>query len=411
MTFNIRPYFEVLRNRDFTKLWFTQLCTQLTRYILSFAVILQTFKLTDSSLAVSFILVAFGLATLVFGSLAGVYADRFDKRKLLIIITFGQALLIFCYIPFEQSFVAMAVITFLYSSFNQFYLPAEAPAIPHLVEKENLLIANSFFSFTANLSLIAGFAIAGPLTLTFGTQGPYWATGVLMLLAGVAAIGLPSLKPKEDHPHKAYYFKNVWGEFKEGLREVASSKKLHYPFTSLVAVQVYNGMIITIAPAFVSEILALNLEQGTLFMIAPIAIGILVGTLFLGLEGQYFSKKQMIRTGFFGLGLFSLLIAMLVRADNYWLYVILAFILGLFNTYIFAPSHSMVQSLTDERIRGRVYATLFLLLQLGATLPTVIIGVLADFTSVSTILGGLGVVLVGFSLVLNSKPDPIIEVS
>jgi MFS family permease len=405
----LTPYFAVLKNYHFTKLWFTQVCTQLTRFILSFAVLLQAFKLTDSSLAVSFILVAFGLATVFFGSLAGVYADRFDRKKLLVIITFAQALIILTYIPFEKNFVALAIITFLYSSFNQFYLPAEAPSIPHLVPKEYLLVANSFFSFTANLSMIVGFAIAGPISLAFGSSAPFWVSFILMVLAGIAALMLPPLKHHEDHPHKNSYFKNVWKEFLEGVNELIASKKVHFSFVALVTVQIYNGMIITLAPAFVKDVLQINLEQGTLFMIAPLAIGILLGSLLLGWEGRFLSKRRMVKIGFLGCGLLTLLIGLLVNAENLWLYVILAFILGLFNTYIFAPSHSLLQANTEERIRGRIYASLFLLLQLAATLPTVVVGFLADFTPIPVLLSALGLLVIVFSFSLkgNSHPDTV----
>jgi MFS family permease len=399
----LRPYVAVLKNYDFTKLWFTQICTQLTRYILSFAVLLQAFKLTSSSLSVSFILVAFGLATVFFGSLAGIYADRFDKRKLLIFITFAQALVVLCYIPIEDNFFALAVITFLYSSFNQFYLPAEAPSIPHLVRKEDLLVANSFFSFTANLSMIIGFALAGPITIAFGSSAPFWASFVLMTMAGIAALFLPSLKPHEHHPHKHSYFKNLWGEFKEGLATLIASKKVHFSFVSLVSIQIYNGMIITLAPAFVTDVLQINLEEGTLFMIMPLAVGILLGSLLLGWEGKFLTKHRMVQIGFAGCGIMTLLIAMLVRDDNLWVYVVLAFILGLFNTYIFAPSHSLLQANTGEHVRGRVYASLFLLLQLAATLPTVIVGYLAGFTAIPTILAVLGLLLIGLSMVIITE--------
>ncbi|MBX4187983.1 MAG: MFS transporter [Candidatus Doudnabacteria bacterium] len=404
MISHLRPYIAVLKNVHFTKLWFTQVCTQLTRFILSFAVLLQAFKLTESSLAVSLILVAFGLATVFFGSLAGVYADRFDRKNLLIIITFAQAFIVLGYIPFENNFVALALITFLYSSFNQFYLPAEAPSIPNLVPKEHLLIANSFFSFTANLSMILGFALAAPLTLAFGSRGPFWAAFILMILAGIAALMLPSLKPSEDHEHKALFFKNVWGEFKEGLTILLNTGSVHFSFYALVAVQVYNGMIITLAPAFVSQVLGFQLEKGTLMMILPLASGILLGSLALGWESEFLSKKRMVKIGFAGCGVMTILIAILVGSGNYWLYAILAFIMGIFNTYIFAPSHSLLQEHIDERHRGRIYASLFLLLQLGATLPTVIVGILADNTTIPTILGGLGLVLFFFSFALAIKP-------
>lgn len=409
MTNALRPYLAVLKNWDFTKLWVTQVCTQLTRYILSFAVLLQVFKLTNSSLAVSFILVAFGLATVFFGSLAGVYSDRFDRRNLLVLITFAQAFVVLLYVPFENNFVALAVITFIYSSFNQFYLPAEAPSIPQLVSKEHLLVANSFFSFTANLSMILGFAIAGPLTLTFGAQAPFWAAFVLMALAGVAALALPSLKPDDSHPHKHRYFHNVWGEFKEGVAAVIASKAVHFSFVALIVVQVFNGMVITLAPAFVTDVLQIQLEQGTVFMILPLATGILLGSLLLGWEGRFLTKQLMVRIGFLGCGVMTLLIAFLVGPHNFWVYAILAFILGIFNTYIFAPSHSLLQANTQEHIRGRIYASLFLLLQLAATLPTVIIGALADYTSVATILAALGVLLVIFSAMLKTHRDSTLD--
>jgi len=402
----LRPYIDVLGNRHFTTLWFTQVCTQLTRYILSFAILLQAFKLTSSSLAVSLILVAFGLATVFFGGLAGIYADRLDRRKLLIFITFAQAAVILAYIPFESNFAMLALITFLYSSFNQFYLPSEAPSIPDLVKKDDLLVANSFFSFTANLSMIVGFALAGPLTIAFGTQAPFWSSSLLMVLAGVATLFLPPLPPHESHPHRHNYLHNLWGEFKEGLQSLISSKSVHFSFVALVCIQVYNGMIITLAPAFVSQVLKLDLEQGTIFMILPLAIGILLGSLLLGWEGRFLTKKRMVMVGFAGCGLMTLLIGLLVTADNHWLYVVLAFILGLFNTYIFAPSHSMLQANTQERLRGRIYSSLFLLLQLAATLPTVIVGYLADFTPVPTILGGLGISLAIISVFLGLAKDP-----
>lgn len=406
----LRPYLQVLKNWHFTKLWFTQICTQLTRFILGFVILIQAFKITNgSSLAVSLVLVAFGLATVVFGGLAGVYADRFDKRNLLAAVSFAQALCILAFIPFENNYLALLIITFLYSSFNQFYLPAELPSIPHLVSQENLLIANSFFSFTANLSMVVGFALAGPLTLAFGVTSTYGLAVVLMVLAGIAASILPSLKPHDAHPHKSLFFKNVWGEFVDGVKTVAGSKKVHFSFTALIGAQVFNGMLITLAPAFVSEVLKINLEEGTLFMILPLVAGILIGTVALGWEGRFLTKTRMIRIGFIGCGVMTFLIALLVRADVYWLYAILAFILGIFNTYIFAPSHSLLQENTEEHVRGRIYSSLFFLLQIAATLPTVIIGILADYTSISVILGGLGVLLLCLGLIIGTEKDPITD--
>jgi MFS family permease len=94
----LKPYIEVLKNLNFTKLWISQITSQLTNYLLSFAVILKVFALTRSSVSVGILVFSFGLATVFFGALAGVYADRFDRKWLLTIINFLQAIAVAFYI-------------------------------------------------------------------------------------------------------------------------------------------------------------------------------------------------------------------------------------------------------------------------------------------------------------------------
>lgn len=398
----LRPYFAVLKNKDFTKLWISQICVQLTRYILSFAVLIQVFRLTESSFAVALILLAFGLATVFFGALAGVYSDRFDRRKLLTIINFGQAGVILCYIPFTDNFAMLALITFVYSSLNQFYLPSEAPSIPLLVPKEQLLIANSYFGLTSSASMIIGFALAAPITIWFGEKAPFLLGVFLMIVAGFATWFMPSLMPKHSEM-LGKFTRNIWKDFKAGLNYLFSTRSLHFPFFTLFAAQLYNGMVITLAPAYVDNVLGLRLEEGTLFMIGPIGLGVLIGSLFLGIEGQIITKKRLIKAGFIILGVFTILISIVVSMENRWIYPFLAVFLGIANTHIFAPSHSILQESASDELRGRVYGKLFLLLQMAATLPTVLVGYMADIFSLTTILAALGLLCVGFAILLNAS--------
>jgi predicted MFS family arabinose efflux permease len=397
----IKPYFEVLKNWDFTKLWLSQVCSQLTNYLLSFAVLLRTFKLTESSLAVAFIVLSFGLATVIFGSLAGVYADRFDRRKLLTTINILQALTILAFIPFKDSIVGMAMITFVYSSLNQFYLPSEAPSIPDLVRKDQILVANSYFSFTTSGSMLAGFVLAGPLMFAYGPVAIFISGFFLLLLAATATYLLPPLKSKLENPSSDLLF-NVWGDFKEGISHFWHSKVLHFPLQSLIMAQVFNGMLITIAPAFVQNVLDVNLETGVFYMIAPLGLGILIGALLLGIENNYLSKPNLILAGFLGMGIVMVIMSLLVRSDTPWTYAILALLLGYFNAHIFAPSHSIIQHYVVERVRGRIYGSLYLLLQASATLPAVFIGLLADRTSALLVFASVGIVLTATGILLRS---------
>jgi DHA3 family macrolide efflux protein-like MFS transporter len=400
---SFRPYLSVLKNFDFTKLWISQAASQLTNYILSFAILIRVFQLTNSSTSVSIIIIAFGLGTVFFGSLAGVYADWFDRKWLLTIINFLQAGSIGLYFIIGGSFWALVVITFLYSALNQFYLPAEAPSIPNLVPKDQLLVANSYFSFTGSAALIIGFAVAGPITLAFGEKGPFLAAVVLLAIAGLATWMLPNLPPEKKLINR-YALSKIWPEFKEGVAHFWQNKQLHFPLLSLIAIQIINGMMITVTPAFMEHSIGINLQKGSIFIVAPLGIGILIGALSLGFEEHWVSKKSLVTAGFLGMGImvFSLsFISFFVY--KYVYYSIVGLLIGFFNAHIFAPSHSILQTYALSHIRGRIYGTLYVLLQIAATLPTIIIGILADKVALSFVVAGLGLILLIFGFLIRPQ--------
>ncbi|MBI2356033.1 MAG: MFS transporter [Candidatus Doudnabacteria bacterium] len=393
-------YLSVLKNTNFTKLWVSQVCSQLTNFLLSFAILIKAFRLTESSASVSIILVAFGLATLLFGAFAGVYADRFDRKWILTIINFSQAIIVLVFLFYENNFWALALLTFVYSALNQFYLPAEAPSIPDLVSKDELLVANGYFAFTTHASMLLGFALAGPMVAFGGFKAPFIVGFVLLLIAGTATLLLPSLKPKSSHPG---FLKNVWPDFRDGLRYFTGHKVLHFPLVALIFAQIINGMLITLAPALVDKLLGINLEKGTFFAIAPLGLGVITGALILGYESRILDRHNMIITGFIGKGLaLASLAAIAFFPSRLTFYVVAAFVAGIFNAHIFSPAHSIMQSEAVDSHRGRVYAALYVLLQAAATLPSFIAGIMADSFSLQVVFLGMGLMLL-FAAALLTK--------
>src|SRR6185436_9458994 len=208
-------------------------------------------------------------------------------------INFAQAGSIGLYFVIGGNFWALVLITFLYSSLNQFYIPAEAPSIPLLVKPEQVLVANSYFAFTNSASLIIGFALAGPISTVFGQGAPFLAGVILLCIAGLATSSLPPLKPLVRHANP-YSYKKIWMEFKEGVRHFWDNSNLHYPLLGLLGIQVINGMMITIAPAFIKEAIGLNLNTGPIWAVLPLGLGVLIGAMWLGFEEKYFSKSQLV---------------------------------------------------------------------------------------------------------------------
>lgn len=399
----LRPYLKVLKNHDFTKLWISQATSQLTNYLLSFVVLIRVFDLTRSSMAVGVVIFAFGLATIFFGSLAGVYSDRFDRKWILTFINFAQAFTVSFFLFFD-SFWAIAVIAFIYSALNQFYLPAEAPSIPNLVPKEEILVANSYFASTGSLSLIIGFASAGPLYIFFGANGVYIIAVILLLIAGFATFALPSLSMNQNQFRISKAFEKVWYEFKQGAVHFISNRELHFPFFSLVIAQIINGIMITIAPAFVEEVIGVKLERNSLLIVGPLGLGILTGALMLGWESLRISKIKQVFFGLMGMGLIICFLSLILYAsEKMLLYVILSYFIGIFNAHIFSPSHSLLQGNALESNRGRVYGSLYVALQVAATTPAILVGFLADLTSTQNVVLATGMLMIFLAIFLYNK--------
>jgi len=252
--------------------------------------------------------------------------------------------------------------------------------------------------------LIIGFAAAGPMSSAFGHAAPYTVGVGLLVVAGLATMSLPSLKPPVVHENP-YSFSKIWHEFKEGIAHFWENSRLHYPLVSLIAIQIINGMMITIAPAFMKEAIGINLDTGSIFIVAPLGIGILIGAALLGFEERFLSKRQLVRMGFLGMGTMLVGLSLIGLVDfKYVYYSFFGLLIGYFNAHIFAPSHSMLQTHAHEHLRGRIYGALYVMLQVAATLPTIIIGVLADvlpIASMAAILGGL--------LLLYGLLDPVYQ--
>jgi MFS family permease len=187
----------VLENPRFLILWTGQLFSQLADKIylvLMIALIAGNFKAENQSISgwVSAIMVAFTIPAVLFGSLAGVFVDRWPKKGVLVFSNFIRAALVMAvppllwlagtktlalpvgwlpvylrqwqaqiqdYFYLPLGFLVLLVMTFIDSTITQLFAPAEQVTIPLIVKRRHLLPANSLFTTTIMSMTIVGFAI------------------------------------------------------------------------------------------------------------------------------------------------------------------------------------------------------------------------------------------------------------
>src|SRR4051812_36019412 len=195
---------DVLRNRDFLKLWVAQMVSQTAQQIVNIALVQQVFHLTESSTAVGGVIIAFTVPGILFAAIAGVFIERNSKRTMLIITNVARGVLVLAYIFTDKSWGAGAVlpliytVTLLFSAVSQFFSPAEASMIPLVVKKDELIAANSLFNLTLTGTALGGFVILGPVLLGTIFKQNFAGLYILICVLCLAAAAITYFLPKDQ---------------------------------------------------------------------------------------------------------------------------------------------------------------------------------------------------------------------
>ena len=171
-------------------LWFSQVACQLADRMLVGMLLLLVHKLTKSNLGLSIPMISFGLASILFAAVAGVYVDRWNKKYVLIISNFFRSILIlgFFFFPFiSNSLILIFLLSFLIFIIAQFFIPAETTTISLIVPKENLILANTLFMSSWMGTTVVGFVLISVLSsLQVNLKFMFLVASILYVIAFLA---------------------------------------------------------------------------------------------------------------------------------------------------------------------------------------------------------------------------------
>ncbi len=176
----------VLRNPKFLALFGSQIFTQIGGNMVLFGLTVTVFALTSSNTSVSLLLLTFLVPAVIFGAVAGVFVDMFDRRLILISTNFARGGLYLLLIFLPDQLIVIYIVTALVATLTTFFGPAEAAMIPLVVKREQLMTANSLFILMLQASFVVGFALLGPLAHTV-------LGGELLIIIVAAAYGIAGL--------------------------------------------------------------------------------------------------------------------------------------------------------------------------------------------------------------------------
>jgi DHA3 family macrolide efflux protein-like MFS transporter len=414
MTLPIIPH--VFSNRKFIKLWTSQVCTVVGINIVNYVLLLRLYDSTNSTLAASFLWIAFSLPVLLVGPFASTIVDLVNRKRLLSITTLLQSLTILLFLFTGDRYFLIYAIMFLYSLVSQFYGPSESATLPLLVPKEDLAEATGIFLFTGQVGRLFGFGVAGFLAKFIGFHPTLIVCSMLLGIAFLSILSLPIIhikKPVNVEQDLSHFFEKVI----EGYQYIKNNRYVLYPLMLSSGSEITMLIIAITIPAIAKEIIRIPPEDAALYVIIPAMFGAMTGIYtFSRLLRRGIRKIAIIQKALFGLMTSFLTIGLVLEhiplSYRLLLLPVLSFAAGISFTGIQVPSQTYLQETTPKDMLGRLWGNLWFAMTIVTIIPMFLSASLTEFLGVHTlfILLAIGIAVVFWytkkHTILVSLPPP-----
>lgn len=391
----------VLKNRNFLALWIGQIISQFGDRLAQMALIGLYLKQTagislSHSVPVMRNLFFFStLPILLFSPLAGVYVDRWSRKKTLIatdLLRAGLILLIPLLAGYTDGMWSIYGVIFLVFTVTCFFSPAKSAIIPNLVKKRELLAANSLSNITRLIAMIGGVTAGGIIVAWTGTKMSFYLDSLSFLLSGLAIL---AIRIKEDLPPEESKdgIRRVAKELVAGLNFIRKKKRVKFVATSLFILMGASGIGYLLVTVFVTK--ALNLGTIGLSVLATfLGIGMLAGSLIYGHFGEQIEREKVIVGGTLICGVCAVLLG---GSKSLFLLSLGVSIIGFIASPIMIAAYTLTQELTPDRIRGRVFSALEVIINSSFLFFIWVAGVLGAWLPIQSIfyLTGVGLLVYG----------------
>jgi MFS family permease len=363
--------------------------------VLSIALPLQVYELTGSTLATGGVVAASVTARLVFGAVAGVYVDRWDRRRTLLVGNLALAATVapLAVVTTESRIWIVYVVAFLESVVVQFVSPAESALLPQLVPDDELPAANGLNALNNNLARLIG-PVLGGFAATLGI-GAVVGLDVASFLVAAALVGAVAGAYRADRQEEHH----VLRELVDGLRVIRRTYVAAVLISLVFMTSIGEGVMGALFAPFVVDALGGGAAELGWTMAAQ-AVGGIAGGLVAGRVASGLTPARVVPVALTLFGLVDLAIFNYPRWFEGIGPVLLMFaIVGVPGAFGFAAVMTILQTSVADQYRGRLFAVLGVLAAAGALVGSTVGGALGGRLGVVNLLTiqGAGYVVAGLA--------------
>ena len=382
------------QQRNIRLLWLAQVISSAGDAIYQIALLWLVFDITGSSTITGLIAMAAFMPAVLFGLYAGVVADKYNRKLIMIFSNLSQALTVIV-IPVMLYFgyrniLIIGFFTFIRASFSTFFPPALNALVPMIASKDRLVKVNSVLATSSQLAYLIGPLSAGlilsvvSIPYLFVIDSASFMVAILILLFII-------LPPKTKLVDKQ--FSSV-KEIFSGIQYVTK----HKPLGMLFILTIINNFFI-MGPAFIGMlILVKDALGGTAsqyaFVEAGLAFGMLIGSVFVYRIGNRINIGKLL---LFGMILDGITYSVMYFAGsvNYVLIFIVIHALGI--PMITVSRTAIIQKHSPNQYHGRLFSLVHLSVVGVTALSAAVVGIAANYIDIKTIflIIGIGAALCG----------------
>ncbi len=406
----------------FFRLWLTQVVSATGDWLGLLAITALATRVGaggNEGAAVGVVLAARLAPGLFLAPVAGVFADRWDRKKLMVSCDLGRAMVMVT-LPFVDTVLGLILASLVLEVFTLLWAPAKEASVPHLVPTDHLTTANSLsliaaygtFPVAAGLfSLLSkagqsladvswlGFLRADQLGLAFYFDALTFVVSAIM----ISTLPLPKRRREErdlakERTRSRIDFGQAFGELKEGWAFIFVSPTARAVNLGLAVALIGGGMLVPLGPIFAVDVLGAG-ETGFGILIFAMGIGVAVGIFLLSILERWLPKDWV-----FTIAVFLASVSLFIAASMSSLWTASLFVagLGICAGAVYVLGFTLLHESVEDELRGRIFGALNTLVRICVLLAFAVGPLLAQvFGDISSsVLDDQRIEFGGYSLFL-----------
>ena len=347
--------FTSLRQRNFRLFWFGQMVSLMGTSMQIIGQAWLVLELTHSPWQLGLVGALQALPVLLFSIFGGVFADRWPKRRVLLVTEVAamiQALLLWALIATGTiQLWHLYALAMLLGLTNCLYLPASRAFVVEMVGREDLPNAIALNSSLSTLARIVGPGLGGVIVAASGVTMLFLlnALSFLPLIGGLALMKSHELHAQALQPGSSGERQNAWQSLREGVDYVWQTPAILLVILVVGLVLLFGSNFNVVLPLFATDVLHVG-ARGFGFLSAAIGVGALLSALWLAWSNQ----QPTIRSVLIGTLVFGVLEAVFAVSRSYLLSLALIASVGFTEEAFAMQAMTTLQTVALDHLRGRV---------------------------------------------------------